>query len=134
MAANRNFDAAAIDAAARHLETFAAANGDVMLTVLTSGDGYEVASFPAAQPMTARIAAMSSSLQALSKALAHEAGLQDHRSLIVETKTGTVLVLGLHDTVPSASLAVVASSKELLGKLLWATRNLCKTLEASLRR
>lgn len=134
MAGNRNFDAAAIDSAAQHLKSFATENTDVQLAVLTSGDGFEVASYPAARPMTPRIAAMSSSMQALSKALAHEAGLQESRSLIVETETGTVLMVGLNGTSPSASLAVVASGNELLGKLLWATRNLCKTLENSLRR
>lgn len=133
MTANKNFDAAAINAAAQHLEHFAAANADVRLIVLTTNDGFEIASFPAQSPAAPRIAAMCSSMQALSNAMAQEAGLQESRSLIVETQTGTVLVLGLN-TAPGASLAVVASSNELLGKLLWATRNLCKTLETSLRR
>ena len=134
MTANKNFDAAAVNAAALHLEQFAAANTDVRLIVLTTNDGFEVASCPAQNPAAARIAAMSSSMQALSNAMAQEAGLQESRSLIVETQTGTVLVLGLTNTSPGVSLAVVASSNELLGKLLWATRNLCKTLETSLRR
>jgi predicted regulator of Ras-like GTPase activity (Roadblock/LC7/MglB family) len=116
---------------ARHLRTFAAANPDVTLAVLTSGDGFEVASHPPGQPMTARIAAMSSSMQALSEALTREAGLTDNRNLIIETASGTVMILGLA-TTPRLSLAIVAKSGELLGKLLWASRNLCKTLESNL--
>ena len=127
------FEPAVVSAAAQHLLEFAVANPNVLLSVLTSDDGFEIASHPADRAMTARIAAMSSSMQALSEALTREAGLSKSRSLIIETDTGTVLVFGLAGTSPQASLAVVATDSELLGKLLWASRNLCKMLETSLR-
>lgn len=130
----QRFDPAIVEAATLHLEAFVQANAGVQLTVLTSSDGFEVAAHPADSTSAARIAAMSSSIQALSEALAREAGLSGNRSLIVETDTGTVLVLGLTGTTPRMSLAVVGTGSELLGKLLWASRNLCKTLETSLRR
>lgn len=129
---SQRFDPEVRRVGAHHLEAFTAANTDVKLAVLTSGDGFEVASYPASQAMTPKIAAMSSSMQALSEALAREAGLAKSRSLILETDNGTVLILGL-TTTPRLSLAIVANSGELLGKLLWASRNLCKKLEASLR-
>ena len=129
----QRFDAALVRAAALHLETFANTNAGVLLAVLTSSDGFEVAAHPADSATTARIAAMTSSIQALSEALAREAGLSGSRSLMVETETGTVLVIGLTASSLRMSLAVVATSSELLGKLLWASRNLCKTLESSLR-
>ena len=129
----QRFDPAIVRAASLHLEAFATANTGVLLTVLTSSDGFEVAAHPADNATTARIAAMSSSIQALSEALSREAGLSGSRSLMVETETGTVLVIGLTASPLRLSLAVVATSSELLGKLLWASRNLCKTLESSLR-
>jgi predicted regulator of Ras-like GTPase activity (Roadblock/LC7/MglB family) len=132
--ASTRFDPALVGIATHHLAAFAAANADVQLAVLTSGDGFEVASFPVQRATTAKVAAMSSSMQALSEALAREAGLSNSRSLIIETDTGTVLVLGLAGTTPRLSLAVVAANGELLGKLLWASRNLCRTLEQSLRK
>ena len=130
----QRFDPALVRAATLHLEAFASANAGVLLTVLTSSDGFEVAAHPADSATAARIAAMSSSIQALSEALAREAGLSANRSLILETDTGTVVVVGLAETSPKMSLAVIATGSELLGKLLWATRNLCKALESSLRR
>lgn len=130
---SHRFDPAVVRAATQHLEAFASANPGVLLTVLTSSDGFEVAAHPADSATAARIAAMSSSIQALSEALVREAGLSGSRSLIVETDTGTVLVIGLAHSSPPMSLAVVATGKELLGKLLWASRNLCKALESSLR-
>ena len=131
MSTHQRFDPEVTNIGARHLQAFATANPDVTLAVLTSGDGFEVASHPPGQAMTARIAAMSSSMQALSEALTREAGLTDNRNLIIETASGTVMILGLA-TTPRLSLAIVAKSGELLGKLLWASRNLCKTLESNL--
>jgi predicted regulator of Ras-like GTPase activity (Roadblock/LC7/MglB family) len=127
------FDPALVRTAALHLEAFASANAGVRLAMLTSSDGFEVAVHPADSATTTRIAAISSSIQALSEALASEAGLSGSRSLIVETDTGTVLVLGLADSSLRMSLAVVATGSELLGKLLWASRNLCTELASSLR-
>ena len=129
----QRFDPAVVRDATLHLESFAKSNAGVLLTVLTTSDGFEVAAHPADSATAARIAAMSSSIQALSEALAREAGLSANRSLILETDTGTVVVLGLAGTSPKMSLAVVATGSELHCKLLWATRNLCKTLESSLR-
>lgn len=122
------FKPAAVEAATRQLQEFTQANPDVKLAVLTSGDGFEIAAHPL-HANTSRIAAMSSSMQALSQALTTEAGLARGRSLIIETDTGTILVLDLDDSLPRTSLAVIASNNELLGKLLWASRNLCKVLE-----
>jgi predicted regulator of Ras-like GTPase activity (Roadblock/LC7/MglB family) len=130
---NPRIDPEITRAGEQHLRTFATANPDVTLVVLTSSDGFEVASYPPGQPASARIAAMSSSMQALSEALTREAGLADQRNLIVETGTGTVMILGLAST-PPLSLAIVAKSGELLGKLLWASRNLGAKLESSLRK
>ena len=129
----QRFDPALVRAATLHLEAFANENAGVLLTVLTSTDGFEVAAHPADSATAARIAAMSSSIQALSEALAREAGLSGYRSLIVETDTGTVLVIGLAESSPRMSLAVVATGSELLGKLLCASKDLCKALESSLR-
>ncbi|MET0536157.1 MAG: roadblock/LC7 domain-containing protein [Steroidobacter sp.] len=130
---NQRFDPDVMRAGGHHLEAFATANPDVTLAVLTSGDGFEVASYPAAQPITPRIAAMSSSMQALSEALTREAGLANNRNLIIETDDGTVMIMGVAGT-PRLSLAIVAKKGELLGKLLWAARNLSKKLETSLRK
>lgn len=129
----QRFDPDLIRLGAQHLAAFAAANPDVTLAVLTSGDGFEIASYPPGQQTSARIAAMSSSMQALSEALTREAGLTDNRNLIIETGSGTVMILGLAGT-PPLSLAIVARSGELLGKLLWASRNLAAKLESSLRK
>jgi predicted regulator of Ras-like GTPase activity (Roadblock/LC7/MglB family) len=129
---NELYSPAKVAAIARHLEAFGSANPSVTLTVLTSGDGFEIAAHPVASPVTARVAAMTSSMQALSVALTKEAGLNRSRTVITETNGGAALILGLDDSLPRTALAVIASGSEPLGKLLWAARNLCKALEKTL--
>lgn len=114
--------------AARHLEAFVAANSDISYAVLTTSDGFEVAACPR-RPLTQKLAAMSSSLQALSEAITREAGLRNSRNLVIEAETGTIVVLGLGGTGPRMSLAVIANNSETLGRLLWAARNCSATLE-----
>ena len=119
-------------AARHHLEAFVASNPDVAYAVLTTSDGFEVAAHPI-KPLTQKLAAMSSSLQALSEAITREAGLSNSRNLVIEAETGTIVVLGLPGSTPRMSLAVVSGNSETLGRLLWAARNCCATL-AGLRR
>src|ERR1044071_1193261 len=98
------------DGALALLQSLVKENSGIKLAVVTSADGFEIAAHPV-QPVSQRIAAMSSSLQALSEAIAKEAGLKDSRSLVVETENGTIVILGIA-VVPRLSLAVVASGEE----------------------
>lgn len=118
--------------ASEQLEALGASNSGISLAVLTSEDGFEIAAYRASA-ISGRIAAMSSSLQALSEAITREAGLEGQRGLVIEADNGTVIVLGIPSTTPRVSLAVVASNAETLGALLWAARNCCKSLEQALQ-
>jgi uncharacterized protein len=117
----------------QHLQEFVEANSQVTLAVLTSGDGFEIAAHPRNLPVAQRIAAMSSSLQALSEAIVREAGVGRSRNLIIESDGGTIVVLGIPNTSPRLSLAVMATGNEILGRLLWASRSCCGSLESSLK-
>ena len=131
----RAFTAEGANSAQQHLEDFVAANESIKLAVLTSGDGMEIAAHPKRQVgATQRIAAMSSSLQALAAGLARESGLKSNRSVIIESEGGAILVLGVASPGLSASLSVIASNGATLGHLLWAARGCCAALEKSLRR
>jgi len=130
MSTNPRFEPKLHEAALALLQSLVRENPGIKLAVVTSADGFEIAAHPA-QPVTQRIAAMSSSLQALSEAIAKEAGLKDSRSLVVETESGTIVILGIA-VVPRLSLAVVASGEEILGRLLWLARNCSAELERTL--
>ncbi|HTU66182.1 MAG TPA: roadblock/LC7 domain-containing protein [Steroidobacteraceae bacterium] len=130
MATSPRFAPQLRDTVLARLQVLVQENPGIKLAVVTSGDGFEIAAHPAG-PVTQKIAAMSSSLQALSEAIAREAGLKDSRSLVVESENGTIVILGIA-VVPRLSLAVVASGEEILGRLLWLARNCCTELERTL--
>ena len=130
---NPRLDAAATVAAGRQLEELVGANPQISLAVLTTGDGFEVAAHGREASQTQRVAAMSSSLQALSEAIVREAGLSDSRNLIIESTTGVIVVMGIANVEPRLSLAVVASGENILGHLLWTARNCCMTLARELK-
>ena len=129
---SQRFDAVVTAAVRQQLESFVAGNSGTVLAVLTSGDGFEIAAHPRGLPAVQRLAAMSSSLQALSEAMVQEAGLVRIRNLIIESDGGTVIVLGVGKVTPRLSLLVVASGDEVLGRLLWASRECCAALEQRL--
>jgi predicted regulator of Ras-like GTPase activity (Roadblock/LC7/MglB family) len=129
---SQRFDAVVTEAVRQQLESFVAGNSGTVLAVLTSGDGFEIAAHPRGLPAVQRLAAMSSSLQALSEAMVREAGLVRIRNLIIESDGGTVIVLGVGKVTPRLSLLVVASGDEVLGRLLWASRECCAALEQRL--
>ena len=66
---------------------------------------------------------MTSSLTALADAISRETGLRNAHNLIIESETGTVVLLSLRQTRQPLSLAIVASKQAILGHLLWAARN-----------
>jgi uncharacterized protein len=129
---SQRFDATVTEDARRLLETFVSGNPGITLAMLTSGDGFEIAAHPSGLTIVQRLAAMSSSLQALSEALVKEAGLVRIRNLIIESDGGTIVVLGIGKTTPRLSLTVVATGDEILGRLLWASRECCAALERRL--
>ena len=116
------------------LRNFAATNAEAKLLLLTSEDGFELIAHPGSSERTTRIAAMSSSIQALSDSLIHEVGLTRSNSLIVESDAGAIVVIGVRGVVPRMSLAVFTNGNQLLGKLLWGARELAKQISAVIRK
>lgn len=114
------------------LETFVATTPGASLALLTSGDGFEIAAYPRDLPIRQRLAAMSSSLQALAEAMVRETGLLRARNLIIECDGGTVIVLNVGNETPRLSFTVVAAADKTLGHLLWASRECCAWLERRL--
>jgi predicted regulator of Ras-like GTPase activity (Roadblock/LC7/MglB family) len=129
---SQRFDAGLTETLRQQLESFVSATPGARLAVLTSGDGFEITAHPRGLPTVQRLAAMSSSLQALSEAMVQEAGLVNIRNLIIESDGGTVIVLGIGTVIPRLSLTVVAADDETLGRLLWAARECRAALEQRL--
>jgi predicted regulator of Ras-like GTPase activity (Roadblock/LC7/MglB family) len=121
-----------INAANRRLQSACAAQPAVTTAVLTSDDGFEIAAYRAGTS-SGRLAAMSSSLQALAEALVQEAGVGAGCSVILEAQGGAIAVVRLACDSLRASLSVVGAGDETLGRLLWIARNCCQLLERDLQ-
>lgn len=133
MTANPRFGRVATGVAQKLLDTFAHATPGVASAVLLSADGFEVASLQAGKGSAARLAAMGSSLSAIGSAIAKEAGIVDCNRMIIESDSGTVVIMNIHDSKPPMSLAVVANEHSTLGQLLWAAKNLCGAVARAFR-
>lgn len=107
------------------LEQFARETVGVQAAVLVTADGFELASYRAGKVVSAKVAAMGSSIQALAKALAKEAGVSEMRNTLIEAEGGTVLVMAVPDSKPKLTLAVVTSNSAITGHLMWSARNCC---------
>lgn len=134
MSAAPRFARRLLDAASEQLAKFGAETPGIRLAVLSTTDGFEVATYHADQAVSAKIAAMGSSLQALSEAITREAGLKAGRKLIIESDDGCVLAIGLAETDPAMSLVVVADRSASLGHLLWSAKICCSAVSSAVKR
>jgi predicted regulator of Ras-like GTPase activity (Roadblock/LC7/MglB family) len=114
--------------ATEQLAKFGRDTPGIGLAVLSTTDGFEVATYKAERAVSAKMAAMGSSLQALSEAITREAGLKAARKLIIESDNGAVLALGINECKPAMSLVVVADKSASLGHLLWSAKLCCASV------
>lgn len=119
--------------AAEQLARFGRETPGIGLAVLSSSDGFEVASYRADSAVSARIAAMGSSLQALGEAITREAGLKGARKLVIESDDGCVLAIGVAESKPALTLVVVADKSASLGHLLWSAKICCTSVSRALK-
>ncbi len=85
---------------------------------LATDDGFELTQVVAGKELEpARLAAMCSSMIALSHALVQESDLGDSENLIIEAKNGKMLLLTIASQ-PQLSLTVIARPSATLGQVL----------------
>jgi predicted regulator of Ras-like GTPase activity (Roadblock/LC7/MglB family) len=125
---------AATEIAQQQLQKLRATTTGITSAVLLSSDGFEVTSLETDKGKASRLAAMGSSLAAISSAIAKEAGISECRRLIVESEEGVVAVMTVPDSSPPLVLAVVANDASRLGQLLWGAKHCCAALSKKLNK
>ena len=102
---------------------------DILAAVVTTGDGFDVASYVPNDKMSPKkLSAMTSSMLGLAEALVSEALLGRSQDVIIEAEKGQVLLLSVPNVRGGLLLNVIASQKVLIGELLWACRQCCATI------
>lgn len=93
----------------------------IVAAVLLSTDGFEIASIKVSSESASRLAAMGSSLAAISVSIAQEGGLSDSYRLMLESSDGVISVSRIKAN-PELALVVIVDDPATLGKLAWATK------------
>ncbi len=97
----------------------------IVMAQLMTADGFEIASHigPMGAGIAPKLAAMGSSLWALSQAVSASTQIGESRNLVVEGSKGHVVLMAVPDTRPALSLLVVTNPSATLGQTLWTTKN-----------
>jgi predicted regulator of Ras-like GTPase activity (Roadblock/LC7/MglB family) len=95
---------------------------------VVSGDGFEIASVLRHGIAGDKLAAMASSLLALSEAVVQELRMNACRNVIIESDAGSVVTLRVPDSARELLISVLCSDAASLGSVLFAARGSARTL------
>lgn len=127
-------DAAALHADCRDaLEGLVSQTAGIDSAAVVTGDGFEVAAVLRAGVSADKLAAMVSSLLALSEAVAGELAMGRCRYVIVETESGSVVTLRIPVPERELLMSVLCGNAATLGGVLFAARDCAHALAARLQ-
>ena len=95
---------------------------------VVSGDGFEVASVLRGGVAGDKLAAMASSLLALSEAVVRELRMPACRNVIIESEQGSVVTMRIPVTHRELLISVLCSDAASLGSVLFAARTTAQML------
>jgi uncharacterized protein len=93
-----------------------------------SGDGFEVASVLRAGVSGEKLAAMASSLLALSEAVVSELRMSSCRNVIIESEHGVLVTMRIPVSDRELLMSVLCSNASTLGAVLFAARSTAQSL------
>lgn len=100
----------------------------ITAVVVATVDGFDVASAVRGDQDPARIAAMASSISAISNVVAQEAGLGDYRSVTIGTGAGFAIVHVVVRTDVELVVNVIADASAVLALAMHRIANMSKAL------
>lgn len=110
------------------LETLVSQTPGVDTAAVVTGDGFEVASVLRDKISVEKLAAMVSSLLALSEAVASEMGMKRCQYVIVDTESGALVTLRIPTTSQDLLMCVLCGDGVSLGSVLYAARESARSL------
>ncbi len=119
-----------VSATSEQLETLRENSPTLVLAVLVSDDGFEVARTPKEEVSDGRFASMASSVQALSDAVAEDREFGKNDSVIIQASKGKLIQLRL---LNSYVLSAQFTNEDLLGRNLIDLRKAASALRKVLQ-
>lgn len=110
------------------LETLVSQTPGVDNAAIVTGDGFEVASVMREHVSAEKLAAMVSSLLALSEAVTSEMGMKRCQYVIVDTESGALVTLRIPATSQDLLMCVLCGDGVTLGSVLYAARESARSL------
>ncbi|THU04500.1 hypothetical protein E9531_03680 [Lampropedia puyangensis] len=101
---------------------------EVQAVVVASVDGFDVASAIRSNMDAGRIAAMASSIAAISSVVSHEAQLGRSRSVTIDTESGFAVVRSVYRTDVELIINVIANEGVLIGEVAYRTTQFARQL------
>ena len=100
----------------------------VTAVVVATEDGFDIASVVNGDLDAARIAAMASSISAISTVVSQEAGLGRNRSVTIDTESGFAMVYSVHRSDAALVINVIADSRAILAQVNYRTSQMARSL------
>lgn len=116
--------------AEREAQNLLAEVDGVSAVVVATVDGFDVASAMRTGD-AARVAAMASSIAAISAVVSQEAELGRNRSVTIDTESGFALVYNVHRDDTPLVINVIANGDAMLAQVNYRTAQLARTLAAA---
>lgn len=95
--------------------------------VVATVDGFDVAS-AMKNGDAARVAAMASSISAISSVVAQEASLGRNKCVTIDTESGFAVVYSVHRSDAELVINVIANGNAILGQVAYRTAQFARTL------
>jgi predicted regulator of Ras-like GTPase activity (Roadblock/LC7/MglB family) len=113
--------------ASREAEKMLSEVDGVTAVVIATLDGFDVAS-AMRHGDPARVAAMASSISAISSVVSQEASLGRNKSVTIDTESGFAVVFSVHRPDADLVINVIADGSAILGQVAYRTAQFAKTL------
>lgn len=105
-----------------HVDALMVLQPEITGVLISTIDGFAVASRLKPGMSAPKLSAMTSSLLALTAAMCTEANCGPCRDLVIDAAIGRILLMELPRKAQSLVLAVLCTNKVTLGQVLWAVR------------
>ena len=113
--------------ASREAENMLSEVDGVTAVVIATLDGFDVAS-AMRHGDPARVAAMASSISAISSVVSQEASLSRNKSVTIDTESGFAVVFSVHRPDADLVINVIADGSAILGQVAYRTAQFARTL------
>ena len=113
--------------ASREAEKMLSEVDGVTAVVIATLDGFDVAS-AMRHGDPARVAAMASSISAISSVVSQEASLSRNKSVTIDTESGFAVVFSVHRPDADLVINVIADGSAILGQVAYRTAQFARTL------